>query len=103
MRGPGIPIGRLGRLARLSALCAALALAACGGSGPTDAEIGQALLVAVSGGHPDKGDKPAQVKESKCSKADGDAWECDFMLDGAGRHGRLVKMDAGWTLVGALR
>ena len=88
----------------LSALCAALALGLAGcGSGPSDGEIGQALLVAVSGGHPDKGDKPAPVKESKCSKADGDAWECDFMLDGAGRHGRLVRMDAEWTLVGALR
>lgn len=101
----GIHNDRNGRRALLSALCAALALglAGCGGSGPSDAEIGQALLMAVSGGHPDKGDKPAPVKESKCSKADGEAYECDFMLDGSGRHGRLVKMDAGWTLVGALR
>lgn len=85
------------------AWAALLALAGCGDSGPTDAQMGQALLMAISGGHPDKDDKPAPIKSGKCSKGDGDAWECDFLLDGSGRHGRFAKLGDSWSLIGPLR
>lgn len=84
------------------AACAALlALAACG-SGPSDDDIGQAmtgLMAQIAGS--DKVEKQT-IKDSKCSKADNDAWECDFVWEGAARHGRFSKFDGRWKLVGQL-
>ena len=82
-----------------SAACAALlSLAACG-SGPSDADISQAMTAAMSG--LDMGKQ--EIKGSKCAKAaEGDAWECDFLFEGSARHGRFAKLGDGWKLVGSL-
>jgi len=85
-----------------SAACAALlSLAACG-SGPSDDDIGQAMA-AVMGqiAGADQVGKQA-IKDSKCSKTDNDAWECDFVWGDTARHGRFAKFGGNWKLVGQL-
>jgi hypothetical protein len=82
------------------ACSALLSLAACG-SGPSDDDIGQAIAAAMEQAGGGKTEK-APIKDSKCSKSGDDAWECDFLLENAARHGRFSKLGGGWKLVGQL-
>ncbi len=86
-----------------SSACAALfSLAACG-SGPSDADIAKALTdFAVSLGATEKQAAPRSLKDSQCSRSEGDAWECDFLVEDAPHHGRFVKFGDRWKLVGSL-
>jgi hypothetical protein len=90
------------RLGLKSAVCAALlSLAACG-SGPSDDDIANALTgVFAQLGGSDKVEKQA-ISDSKCSKADNDAWVCDFVWQGLAHHGRFAKFGDSWKLVGQL-
>ena len=86
-----------------TAACAALlSLAACG-SGPSDSDIAKALTAfAVDMGVPEKQAAPKSLKDSKCSKSEGDGFDCDFLVEDAPHHARFVKFGDGWKLVGQL-
>ena len=87
---------------KAAVLAATLPLAACG-SGPSDADISKALTdMLVSLGSSEKDATPKSLTDSKCAKAEGDAWECDFLVEGSAHRGRFVKFGDRWKLVGQL-
>ena len=82
----------------------AILLAGCG-SEPGEADVKAALLKqieAVVGKDAAKGQQAEldALKVIGCKKAESNGYVCDWTGPSGGGSGRLVKGDAGWTLVG---
>jgi hypothetical protein len=74
-------------------------------SAPAEADVKAALLKqieAIAGKEAAKGQQARldALKLIGCKKADSNGYVCDWTGPSGGGSGRLVKGDAGWTLVG---
>lgn len=87
--------------AALASLCA---LAGCD-SAPKDADLRQAVrsqMEAIAGKRGADGwkDELDKIKVVGCVKSDKGGYECDYSGPFGTTHGRFVKTDSGWTIVG---
>lgn len=87
-----------------AALLSLCALAGCD-SAPKDADLRQAVrgqMEAIGGkrGADFWKEELDKIKVVGCVKSDKGGFECDYSGPFGTTHGRFVKVDSGWTLVG---